>query len=175
MQSRGLLLVLAALPLAVAACGGKSAPTTSSTTAVVAPSSLTIVVKSVAVTSVAHDLPPKGASKGDLITFTDSLLNTKPQFGKAAAEKIGTDSGKMSFTSGTSARLTGTASLPNGTIQFDGEVTVNADGTISVAVVGGTGKYAHVTGYLRVGKGEKKALNTYTLDFPGSLPAGPAA
>jgi hypothetical protein len=176
MQFPRLLLPLLLAPLALAACGGgKTAATTQSTTAAVAPSSLTIVVKSISLTSVSHDQPPKGASKGDKITFTDTLLNSGAQFGRAASANVGSDEGTMSFTSKTTARLVGVATLPNGTIMFDGAVIVNPDGTISVAVVGGTGKYAHVTGSLKVGKGTKKALNTYVLNFPGTTDVGPVA
>jgi hypothetical protein len=178
MQSRRFLLALLFVPLVLAACGGGGKSTTSttqSTTAAVGPTTLTIAVESIALTSVAHDQPPKGDSKGDSIVFTDTLRNNTPQFGKAATAAVGTDEGTMSFTSKTTARLTGEATLPNGTIDFNGAVVVNADGTISVAVVGGTGKYAHATGFLKVGKGTKRALNTYTLDFPGTTDVGPVA
>ncbi len=177
MQSRWFLLAFVLAPLALAACGGgKTATTTTQSTATpTAPTSLTIVVNSIALTSVSHDQPPKGASKGDRIVFTDTLRNSGPQFGLAASANVGSDKGMMSFTSRTSARLTGTAILPNGTIDFDGPVVVNSDGTIDVAVVGGTGKYAHATGSLKVGKGTKKALNTYTLNFPGTTDVGPVA
>ncbi|HWB22791.1 MAG TPA: hypothetical protein VG652_07870 [Gaiellaceae bacterium] len=177
MQSSRLLLALAFAPLALAACGGgKTASTsTQTTTTAVIPSTLRIVVNSISLTSVTHDQPPKGASKGDSIDFTDTLLNSGPQFGKGAAAAVGTDKGTMSFTSKSTARLTGTATLPNGTITFRGAVVVNPDGTISVAVVGGTGKYHDVTGLLKVGKGTKKALNTYTLNFPGAAATGPVA
>jgi hypothetical protein len=178
MQSRRALLMLVLAPLALAACGGgkTAATTTQSTTVAAAPTSLTIVVNSIALTSVSHDQPPKGASKGDSIVFTDTLRNsTGAQFGKAAAADVGSDKGTMSFTSKTTARLMGTATLPNGTIDFNGAVVVNSDGTISVAVVGGTGKYAHATGSLKVGKGTKKALNTYVLNFPGTTDVGPVA
>jgi hypothetical protein len=177
MQLRRLPVILVFAPLVLAACGGtKTATTTTqSTTVAAAPTSLTIVVDSIALTSVSHDRPPKGASKGDSIAFTDTLRNSAPQFGKAASADVGTDKGTMSFTSKTTARLMGTATLPNGTIEFDGAVVVNSDGTISVAVVGGTGKYAHATGSLKVGKGTKIALNTYTLNFPGTTDVGPVA
>jgi hypothetical protein len=177
MRPRRLLLALAFIPFVLAACGGgkTAATTTQATTTTAEPSTVTIVVDSIAVTSVSHDQLPKGASKGDRIVFTDTLRNNAPQFGEAAAATVGKDSGTMSFTSNTAARLKGTATLPNGTITFDGAVVGNPDGTISVAVVGGTGKYAHVTGSLKVGKGVKKALNTYTLTFAGAPATGPVA
>jgi hypothetical protein len=178
MQARRLLLALVFAPVVLAACGSTKTATTTTqttTTAGVAPTSLTITVDSIALTSVSHDQAPKGASKGDRINFTDTLLNSDPQFGKATAATVGSDKGTMSFTSKTTASLSGTATLPNGTITFRGPVIVNSDGTISVPVVGGTGKYQHVTGFLKVGKGTKKALNTYMLNFPGTADAGPVA
>ena len=177
MHHRRLALLLVLAPLVLAACGGsKTAATTAvSTAAPAVQAPVTIVVKSISVTSVSHDQPPKGASKGDRITFTDTLLNTSAQFGLADAAEVGNDHGTMSFSSDRTARLMGTATLPNGTINFNGIVVVNADGTLSVAVVGGTGKYAHAKGSLKVGKGTKKALNTYVLNFAGAADTGPVA
>jgi hypothetical protein len=91
MKSRWALLVLVFAPFALAACGGgkTAATTTPSTTVATAPTSMTIVVNSIALTSVSHDQPPKGASKGDSIVFTDTLRNgSGPQFGMAAAAAV---------------------------------------------------------------------------------------
>lgn len=166
------LVVCVVAPLALAACGGSSKPVaTSSTTGAASPAApvVTIKVTSVSTAQVTHDTLPKGVSKGDRIEFKDRLLNAAAQFGKPNAVEIGKDSGSLAYTSDKTATLTGAATLPNGTIKFDGLVSVDKDGTLHVAVVGGTGKYDHVTGMLSVGRGEQ-SLNTYTLTLPGSGP-----
>ena len=41
-----------------------------------------IKVISVTISTVSHDVAPKGASKGDTIAYRDTLVNAAPQFGK---------------------------------------------------------------------------------------------
>jgi hypothetical protein len=38
--------------------------------------------------------------------------------------------------------------------------------SFAIPVAGGTGRYAKARGYVLVGPGEKRALNTYTLTVP---------
>jgi len=135
---------------------------------------LTIRVVSVVVATRPHDRPPKGASKGDRIEFEDRLLNAGAQFGKKANARVGHDAGVMTFTSATTATLSGSAALPGGTIRFNGKLTPTGSGGIRVPVTGGTGKYAHATGTLIVGPGAKRALNTYELTFAPAA-SGPVA
>jgi hypothetical protein len=129
----------------------------------------TVVIK---VTSVAVGAPlftdraPKGASKGDMIVYKDDLLNAVAQFGKKQGVKVGTDSGTMTFTSKTSARFDGRAVLPGGTLTLRGPVISIAGGGITIPVTGGTGKYKGAVGIVRVGSGQKRALNTYMLTLP---------
>jgi hypothetical protein len=131
---------------------------------------VTIVVTSVSLTYKEHDVPPTGASKGDTTVFHDTLLNAKRQFGKKAGTRVGSDSGTMTFTSAHTARLTGKAVFPGGTIRISGPITGYTDGSISAPVTGGTGLYDGVTGVLVVAKGTaKRAKNTYVL-APSSAP-----
>ena len=93
----------------------------------------------------AHDLAPKGTSQGDKVVFSDVLLNGTAQFGKKVNDRIGTDSGTMTFTSKSTATMTGVANLPDGTIIFRGDVTVLPNKSITVPVIGGTGKFSWVS------------------------------
>jgi hypothetical protein len=163
---RLLLLCLLPLGLLLAACGGttSSTPATPTTTTAVAhTTAVTIQVTSIVTKTQAHNRVPNRTSKGDRVVFSDVLLNGAPQFGKKVNERIGTDSGTMTFTSKRTAIMTGVANLPDGTIIFRGDVTVLPNNRISVPVIGGTGKYANASGTLLVGSGLKRAPNTYTL------------
>lgn len=176
MRSR--LLLLGLLPLALAACGGgsKSASTPAKPAApakAAQTKTVTIKVTSIVKTKRAHDQLPKGTSRGDKIEFEDVLVNATPQFGKGANAPVGKDTGTMTFTSTSTARMDGVTTLPDGTIVFKGELTVLPNNTITIPVVGGTGKYANASGTLLVGSGSKQALNTYRLVVSGVL--GPVA
>jgi hypothetical protein len=172
---RCLLVVLS--PLALAGCGGGGAEVSSSatTTRATQPARTALVIKVVSVLTVqlTRDKPPKGESKGDRVKFKDLLLNAEPRFGKATNAPVGSDKGTMSFTSSTTARMTGVATLPDGTIKFSGTVTPLADGDISIPVVGGSGKYENARGTLIVGAGARRAPNTYRITVPSA--SGPVA
>jgi hypothetical protein len=131
----------------------------------------TLVLKLTSVTAkgspVTNDKPPKGASAGDTVAFEDNLLNAAAQFGKKVGAKVGTDRGTMTFSSKTSARFKGSATLPGGTVTLDGPVISSADGkSIIIPITGGTGRYKNAKGAVLVGPGDKRALNTYTMIFP---------
>jgi len=129
-----------------------------------------IKVVSVTVSTVSHDIGPKGASKGDTIVYRDKLVNAAPQFGKKAGAEIGSDSGTMTFTGAHTARFSGTAILPGGTLTLSGSVYSSPQGLV-VPITGGTGAYAHYKGTLLVGSGSKRVPNTYRL----TRPSGPVA
>jgi hypothetical protein len=173
------LLLLGLLPAALAACGGgggggTTAATTTAPAQVHQRKSLTLHVTSVVTSTKAHSRTPKQTTAGDRVVFTDRLLNaTSGQFGKDTNAVVGTDEGTMTFTSKTTARLDGVAHLPDGDIRFSGAVTVLADKSVTVPVVGGTGTYKHATGTLLVGAGTKTSPNTYRLVIDG-IP-GPVA
>jgi hypothetical protein len=127
---------------------------------------ITFSVTSVSVSVKQTDLPPKGASKGDLIVYRDRLLNTARRFRRPKGAVVGTDHGTLTFTGPHTARFSGTAVLPDGTLRLAGGVTPLPNGVLRIRVVGGTGRYARATGTVLVGAGEKRALNTYTLTLP---------
>jgi hypothetical protein len=175
---RSRLLALGLAPLALAACGGGG--TTASTPAKPAapeatpsPRAITITVLSVQTAARSLDRAPKGTSAGDRIEFVNTLRNTSPRFGKGAHAKIGSDTGTMTFTSKSTARMKGVATLPDGTIDFEGAVTVLPNDTVTVPIVGGTGTYANASGTLLVGSGEQEAANTYRIVVGGMR--GPVA
>jgi hypothetical protein len=126
---------------------------------------LTIVVTSVALSAKPNDVAPKGTSKGDTIEYRDRLLNAKQQFGRARGAVVGSDRGTMTFTSAHAATFSGVAVLPGGTLQLQGRV-VSVGKSFAIPVSGGTGRFAKAKGYVLVGPGAKRALNTYTLSVP---------
>jgi len=129
---------------------------------------LTISVTSVSLSMKPTDRPPKGSSKGDTIEYRDRLINATPQFGKAKGAVVGTDRGTMTFTSAHSARFSGVAALPGGTLTLSGKVVALSGRSLAIPVSGGTGRYAEAKGFLVVGPGDKRSLNTYALTLPGT-------
>ncbi len=143
--------------LVLAVCLGlAAAPVAAATTT-------TIRVTSNSVSVASHDVAPKGASKGDTITYRDRLVNATAQFGKGKGARIGSDTGKLTFTSTHTATFTGTARLPGGTLTLAGTVYLDSRGNLVIPVTGGTGTYAHLQGTLTVGPGRDHVLNTYRL------------
>jgi hypothetical protein len=130
-------------------------------------STIVIRVKSVLVASqIVKDVPPKGASKGDVVTGRDNLLNVTRQFGKPSGARVGVDRVTETILSSTSAIIQGTAHLPDGTIAFKGTGKANSStGTLTVPVVGGTGRYAHARGTVTAGT-QATNVNVYRLTLP---------
>lgn len=123
----------------------------------------TIVVTSNSISLVNHDVSPKGASKGDTITYRDRLLNATVQFGRKKGAPVGSDTGRLTFTSAHTANFSGSARLPGGTLELAGAVVTNSAGQIVIPVTGGTGEFANVSGTLTVGSGRDHVRNTYRL------------
>jgi hypothetical protein len=97
----------------------------------------------------------------------DRLYNATKQFGKAAKVQVGTDHALLvRFASGRSWS-TVTATLPGGTIHSVGYMR-HVAGEGELPVVGGTGRYAHVTGWLSIRDvgTSNFAANIYTLRIP---------
>jgi hypothetical protein len=124
----------------------------------------------ISVTAYVHrvDQPPKGVSDGDTIDSRDRLLNATRQFGLRSGARVGSDHGRFTFTSTHSASYAGEASLPGGTVTVRGAVLVRADGQLMIPIVGGSGKYKGATGFLTIGPGKSRALNTFDLTIPGA-------
>ena len=99
---------------------------------------------------------------GDVLGVTDTLKNVHAQFGRPAGAIVGSDRGTALQLADGSARFTGTAVLPGGTVSISG---VLASPSSTLTVTGGTGTYQGVRGTLVVGAGDTP-LNTYRLIFP---------
>jgi hypothetical protein len=127
---------------------------------------ITFSVTSVSVSVEPADLPPQGPSKGDTIVYRNRLLNTARRFGRPKGAVVGSDRGTLTFTSAHTARYSGTAILPDGTLRLAGSVIPLANGVLQFEVAGGTGRYAKATGNVLVGPGNARALNTYHLTLP---------
>jgi len=140
------------------------------TAAVLAPAAaakkVTLALTSVSISAKQNDVAPKGTSKGDTIVYRDRLLNAKAQFGRASGAAVGADRGTMTFTSPHAARFSGVAVLPGGTLTLEGKVIALPNRSLAIPVTGGTGDFARAKGYVLVGPGTKRALNTYTLTLP---------
>jgi hypothetical protein len=128
---------------------------------------ITFSVISVSVSVKPTDLPPIGTSKGDTIVYHNRLLNTARRFGRPKGAVVGSDRGTLTFTSAHTARYSGTAILPDGTLRLAGIVIPLANGVLQFRLAGGTGRYAKATGNVLVGAGNARALNTYHLTLPG--------
>jgi len=127
-------------------------------------------IEVISVTTYVHrvDQAPKGVSDGDRVESRDRLLNATKQFGLPSGARVGSDHGRFTYTSTHSASYAGEASLPGGTVTVRGAVLVRADGQLMIPVVGGSGKYRGATGFVTIGPGKKRALNTYELTMPGA-------
>jgi hypothetical protein len=98
----------------------------------------------------------------------DRLYNAAKQFGKPSKAQVGTDRAVLvRFASGRSWS-TVTATLPGGTIRSVGYMRRVVAGEAELPVVGGTGRYAHVTGWLSIRDvgTSNFAANIYTLRMP---------
>lgn len=115
-----------------------------------------------------YDLPPKGReNKGDYIKYQDLLLNTEPRFGRKKGVAVGYDKGTLTYTSATDARVSGSAHFPTlGTITYKGAMKSLKNGSSSVRIIGGTGKFSGARGVLIIGPGNQVAMNTFRFTLP---------
>jgi hypothetical protein len=150
------LLMCAVAVLAVApAAAGLERPTT-------------IRVVSSLVSAKQVDRAPKGqASPGDAIVTVNRLRNDISQFGRRKGSVVGTDRATLRLQRDGTLRIFGTATLPGGTIRFDGRISGRTT-TVVIQVVGGTGRYANARGTVAVTDLDNRgsALNVYRL-VPG--------
>jgi hypothetical protein len=146
----GLLLTTAAVALETASAGTADAHASSRTTRYVA-----------------HDIPgnfamadlaePHGQEPdiGDLLAFTQRLTRHGHTVGRVSNAAIGADHQRALFHS------TGTMKLRHGTVEFAGLVPQASEFTL--AVTGGTGRFAGAVGTLRFGMDGNKQILTLTL------------
>ena len=123
----------------------------------------TIAVTSVTVSLSRRDVGPTGTSAGDSVTYRDRLLNAAPQFGRRRGAVVGSDRGRLTYSTAHTATYKGTVTLPGGTMELAGSVYSTPAGGLVVPIVGGTGKYAYARGTLTVGPGKDRVLNTYRI------------
>jgi hypothetical protein len=130
-------------------------------------STVVIGVFSVQTFGSASNAPPNGLRVGEVIVERDRLVNAAPQFGKPAGASVGNDQVRLTILTPTTGSVVGTASFPDGTVKIAGRVTLT--GTITIPVVGGTGRYALASGTYTEptgGGGAAHELNVYRLRLP---------
>ena len=117
-----------------------------------------------------HDIAPKGReNRGDYIKYKALLLTVGPLFGKqkknvAVGYEEGTQTYRTPPTRGCGARR---RSRGRARSTFGALMKSLRNGTISVPIVGGTGKFTGAHGVLIIGPGDLSSLNTYRLSLPG--------
>ncbi len=126
-------------------------------------------IKLISVTTKANDTdkPPRGASKGDRTIGASTLYNGVDQFGQKAGARVGGDKSVFVLRSTKVLYANGTATLPGGTIHFQGVAKVT-NGRFEIPVVSGTGVYAGAHGALLiplVESGTRIVANVYRLTY----------
>ena len=166
---RRLSLVLAALVAAFSAGSGWGA---TQAPARADAKKLTFQIMSLSRVTIPHDKAPKGReNRGDWISYRSLLVSVGPLFGKKKKfTPVGFEAGKYTFTSATTAKINSTATFHGqGTIKIRGPLTDHKDGTSTVPIVGGTGKFNGAHGVLVISPGTTlKAVNTYKLSLPAT-------
>jgi hypothetical protein len=145
----------------LAACLALAVP--ASSPAAAGPATIALIAHTTGVT--VTDRGPKGPSRGDRYVTTSRLVNAQRQFGKKKGAVVGSDRGVVTLTSTRTARITGVATLPGGTIRIRGTMKEQPDATLVVPVVGGTGAFSGARGTLTVNGTEKRAWNVYRLTY----------
>lgn len=155
-----LLLATVAAALVTTGTAGAGA-----TRAAAAPTEIKLI--SVTVKAKDTDAPPKGASKGDRTVGSSQLFNGVAQFGKKAGAKVGTDRSVFVLRNAKTLYGSGTATLPGGTIHFQG-VAIVKEGVFSIPVTRGTGAFAGAKGQLLIPvtePGTRLVANVYRLTY----------
>jgi hypothetical protein len=124
-----------------------------------------IVVISITTSTKVNDKGPKGPSAGDTYVTTSKLVNAVRQFGKKKGAVVGTDTSTTTLTAPRSARVTGLATLPGGTLRVRGKLNEQMDATYVAPVVKGTGAFAGARGTVTINGTDKRAWNTYLLTY----------
>lgn len=130
---RKLVLLCVAIVTALAALGAAVASASGTET-------MAFIAVGDAKSEVRVDVGKKGESPGDSVFFAERLLEN--------GKKVGRTEITCAFYSETAGRCFGTLRLPGGTIEAGGSELGGK--SFSVAVLGGTGKYADATGAVRI-------------------------
>lgn len=164
--ARALLVLAIAAAIAVGACaGGASSAVSATERGRAAPTEIRLI--SITTGARDTDAPPKGASKGDRTVGSSDLYNGVRQFGKKAGAKVGSDRSVFVLRSEKVMYGSGTATLPGGTVHFQG-VAVVTNGAYAFPVTRGTGVYAGATGQLLIPltpPGTRLVPNVYRLSY----------
>jgi hypothetical protein len=126
----------------------------------------TVRLWSVPTSNKVTDVPPKGASKGDVVHQRTRLVNASAQLGRRTGAVVGYDVSTVRLTSPTQAILDVVVHLPGGTIHVHGKVFTDR-AVLTYPVVGGTGVFAgaHGTGTEIDDPNAPRALNIYHLTY----------
>jgi hypothetical protein len=110
---------------------------------------------------------PTNESRVGALREYDRLYNAERRFGKPAKAQVGTDRALLVHFASGRAWSSVTATLPGGTIRSLGYMRYVA-GEAELPVVGGTGRYARVTGWLSIRDVGTSvfAANIYILRMP---------
>jgi Allene oxide cyclase barrel like domain len=101
------------------------------------------------------DNPPRRReTAGDVFTIRGRVRD-------AAGKAVGSTSAVFTQTGPRSARGGATFSLADGTIEVSG--ALRGRGADTLAIVGGTGAYAGVTGSVRITEGQRRTTFRFTL------------
>lgn len=160
-------LLRALLPLMTIAAFVATGAASAGATRAAAPPPKEIKLISVTVKAKDTDEPPKGASKGDRTVGSSNLFNGVAQFGKKAGVKVGSDRSVFVLRNAKTLYASGTATLPGGTLHFQGTATVD-EGVFSIPVTRGTGVFVGATGQLLIPvtqPGAKIVANVYRLTY----------
>jgi hypothetical protein len=120
------------------------------------------------------DGPPKNDPKGNVIYIRNRLDNLVAQFGKPRGAAVGHDKAVYTFLSATRVKVTLRATLPGGTLNVKGQVTLTLKDALTrgwrpygvFQVVGGTGRFAHARGTCSVRELQRYWINVYRLQLP---------
>ncbi|MDQ6732426.1 MAG: hypothetical protein M3022_19595 [Actinomycetota bacterium] len=102
------------------------------------PASITLHLRSKLQHASYVDNPPVGRSPGDVLIFTEKLLN-------ASGRVIGSDAAMCTYLFDRRSLCTGAYILPSGELMVQ-LVLPGPTGVYSQAIIGGTGRYARATG-----------------------------
>lgn len=164
------LLALGAVLATAGAFAAAGALTVAQSASAVAAAPPPALIRLVSVTTSAKEIdrPPKGASAGDAVLETSMLYNDVRQFELPKRATVGTDRAvQRLLLKPRRLVVSGVASLPGGTLRFEGAMARNPRGGVVIPVVSGTGRYLGARGSLWIltAGTPKRTLNIYRLTY----------